>query len=41
MEKYKKLNDDNYAFCKWDDGDFEKEMKILKERRKEILENKK
>ena len=41
MEKYKKLNDDNYVFCKWDDGDFEKEMKILKERRKEILEIKK
>lgn len=41
MEKYKALNDDDYVFCKWDEGDFEKEMKLLKEKREEILKCKK
>ena len=38
MEEIKKVNNKNYTFHNWDDGDFEKEMELLKEKRKEVLE---
>ncbi len=37
MELIKRKNDSNYSFCNWEDGDFEREIKILKDKRKQIL----
>lgn len=37
MEMAKKHNDTNYSFCNWNEDDFYKEMKLLKNKRKEIL----
>ncbi len=41
MELIKKKNDMNYTFCSWKDEDFVREINILKNKRKEILENNK
>lgn len=41
MEFYKKQNDLNYTFCNWDKGDFEREIELLKNKRNEIILNKK
>lgn len=38
MEFAKKNNDVNYTFCNWKDEDFWREMNLLKNKRKEILE---
>ena len=40
MELAKKNNDLNYTFCNWSDEDFYREMDLLKNKRKEILDNK-
>ena len=37
MELAKKNNDTNYTFCNWNEEDFYREMKSLKNKRKEIL----
>lgn len=39
MELAKSNNDLNYTFCNWDNDDFCREMKLLKDKRKEVLEN--
>ena len=36
----KKNNDTNYTFCKWSDEDFNREMRILENARKDILKDK-
>lgn len=38
MELAKKINDTNYVFCNWKQEDFDKEMKLLKNKIKEIKE---
>lgn len=38
MELAKKNNDVNYTFCNWKDEDFGREISLLKNKRKEILE---
>ena len=40
LEKAKKNNDINYTFCNWNEEDFEREINLLKNKRKEILEKK-
>lgn len=40
MELAKKNKDLNYSFCNWSDEDFYREMTLIKNKRKEILENK-
>ena len=40
MELAKKNNNTNYTFCNWEQEDFYREMDLLKNKRKEILENK-
>ena len=40
MEQIKKNNDSNYTFCKWTDEDFYREIKLLKQKRKSILNKK-
>lgn len=40
MELIKKNNDFNYTFCNWNDEDFNREINLLKNKRKEILKNK-
>ena len=37
MELIKKENDSNYTFCNWVDEDFYREIKLLKNKRKQIL----
>ncbi len=37
MELIKKENDSNYNFCNWEDEDFYREIKLLKNKRKQIL----
>lgn len=37
MELIKKNNDLNYTFCDWNDNDFCKEIKLLKDKRSKIL----
>ena len=37
MELARKNNDLSYTFCNWNSNDFEREMKMLKNKRKEIL----
>lgn len=37
MELIKKKNDSNYTFCNWNDNDFYREMELLRNKRKEIL----
>ena len=37
MELIKKNNDLNYTFCDWNDNDFYKEIKLLKDKRSKIL----
>ena len=37
MELIKKENDSNYTFCNWKDEDFYREIKLLKNKRKQIL----
>lgn len=39
MELIKKNNDFNYTFCNWNDEDFNREINLLKDKRKEILKN--
>lgn len=39
IELAKKNNDLNYTFCNWSDNDFYKEIDLLKNKRKEILNN--
>ncbi len=39
MELAKSNNDLNYTFCNWDNDDFCREMKLLKDKRKYVLEN--
>ena len=36
LEVAKKVNDSNYTFCNWDNEDFNKEIELLKNKRKEI-----
>ena len=40
LGKAKKNNDINYTFCNWNEEDFEREINLLKNKRKEILEKK-
>ena len=40
MELAKKDNDNNYTFCNWKDEDFNREITLLKNKRKEVLKNK-
>ena len=40
MELARKNNDLNYTFCNWSDEDFYREINLLKNKRKEILNNK-
>lgn len=40
MELTKKNNDLNYTFCNWNDEDFNREIEILKNKRKQILDSK-
>ncbi len=40
MELIKKNNDLNYTFCSWNDDDFNREINLLKDKRKQILESK-
>lgn len=37
LENKKKNNDTNFTFAFWDNSDFEREMELLKQKRKEIL----
>lgn len=37
MELFKKQNDLNYTFCNWEEGDFEREIQLLKNKRNEII----
>lgn len=37
LENIKKNNDPNFTFCLWDDSDFEREIKLLKQKREEVL----
>lgn len=37
MELAKKNNDLNYTFCNWSEGDFDREIKFLKNKREEIF----
>lgn len=37
MELARKNNDLNYTFCNWDDNDFYREMKLLRNKRDEII----
>ena len=39
IELVKKNNDLNYTFCNWSDEDFYREMDLLKNKRKEILDS--
>lgn len=39
MELARKNNDLNYTFCNWSDEDFYREMDLIKNKRKEILDN--
>ena len=39
MELAQKNNDLNYTFCNWSDNDFYREINLLKNKRKEILNN--
>lgn len=39
MELAKKKNDLDYTFCNWSDEDFYREINLLKNKRKEILDN--
>lgn len=39
MELSKKNNDLNYTFCNWSEEDFNREMDLLKNKRKEISDN--
>ena len=38
MEQIKKNNDSNYTFCKWADEDFYREIEILKQKRKTLMQ---
>ena len=38
MELIKKKNDSNYTFCNWNDNDFYKEINLLKNKRRQILD---
>ena len=38
MEQIKKNNDLNYTFCKWADEDFYREIEILKQKRKTLMQ---
>lgn len=40
MELARKNNDLNYTFCNWSDNDFYREINLLKNKRKEIFNNK-
>lgn len=40
MELAKRNNDLSYTFCNWSDEDFDREMHLLKNKRKEVLDNK-
>ena len=37
LEQIKKENNENFTFCFWNSSDFKREMKLLKQKRKEIL----
>lgn len=39
MEAAKANNDENYTFCNWEDEDFKKEIKWLKGKRNEVVQN--
>ena len=39
IEQLRKNNDLNYTFCNWSDEDFYREINLLKNKRKEILNN--
>lgn len=37
LERYKEKNDDSFVFSKWEDEDFERQMKFLKQYRNDLL----